>query len=95
MTSPVFIIGILITAGIVFCDVKDSCEYKEPIGAGQTHSFEANDKEIGQLGSSVPVIDKSPRIIPIMLLVPCSIALVVIMFFILKVLYKLIREKLE
>ena len=95
MPSPVLIIGILITAGIIFCGVKDSCEYKDPIGSKQTHSFEAHDDENGQLNSSVPIIDKLFRCIPILLILPCAIAIIAISFVIFKAIHKLIREKLE
>ena len=95
LSTSVLIIGLLITVSIVLGDVKDTCEDKESASIEQTHSIEAHDEENEPCNSSVPGMSKSSRITPVMLIVPCAIALVVILFFILKVLYRIIREKLE
>lgn len=95
LSSSVLIIGLLITAAIVSGDVKDTCEDNKSDDTEHSYLLEANDEKNEQRDSSLAVTDKSPLNIPIILIIPCAIALVVILFFIFKILYRFIREKLE
>ena len=95
LSFSVFIIGLFITTGIAFGEMKDTCEDNELAGAKHSYSLEAYDEENEQCNSSVAATGKSLLSIPILFLIPCAITLVFIMFFIFKILYKLIREKLE
>jgi hypothetical protein len=81
--------------GIAFGDPKDTGEGNESIGVEQIHSFEDTGEDNGQGDSLLAVTEKISLNIPIMLLIPCAIALIVVLFFICKILYKLVREKLE
>lgn len=89
------IIGITKTPDVAFCDIPDTCEYKERIDVEQTYAFVENSKKNEQLYPSPHIIDKFFRCIPILLILPCAIAIIVISFVIFKAIHKLIREKLE
>ena len=98
-TLILVIIGITNIPDVAFCDKPDPCEYKEWIDVEQTYAFVGYNEKNDQLCLSTPIsthiIDKLFRVIPILLILPCAIALIVISFVIFKAIHKLIREMIE
>lgn len=88
-------IGIVKMPDVATCDIPDTCEYKEWIDVEQTYAFVAHNEKNELLHPAKQIIDKFFRLIPLLLIVPFSIAIIVISFVIFKAIHKLIREMIE